>query len=177
MFGWFAKKSFAQLDLTKDRTAFISLIAAAVKEFIRDERTKGFQPITRVDLRFDLTSEAYPRVWLELDDEPSGEPSTGRSQIHVIMERICKPWARPCHAVTDGKPVAVVWAGGRTVVKDEPSLYEAVGPYFVDLMMSLRKAGIFKPLRRAQKCYLGVSNNGGEFGWPHYDQRGPDNMV
>jgi hypothetical protein len=119
MFGWFAKKPSIQLDLTQDRAAFIPLIAAAVKDFNRDERTKEFQPITRVDLRFDLTSEAFPRVWLELDDEPNGKPSTGRSQIYVIMERVCKSWARPCHAVMEGKSVAVVWAGTSTVVKDE----------------------------------------------------------
>jgi hypothetical protein len=45
-------------------------------------------------------------------------------------------------------------------------------------MKSLCNAGVFKPLRRAPNCYLGVANYDGEFGWPDYDQHGrPEHMV
>ena len=77
----------------------------------------------------------------------------------------------------DGKPITVVASDRSTVVRDETSLCSAAGLFFVDMMISLRKAGVFKPLPRAPKCYLGVSTNDGEFGWPHDDKRGPDNMV
>jgi hypothetical protein len=44
-------------------------------------------------------------------------------------------------------------------------------------MKAMRKGGIFRSLPRASKCYLGVSTNDGEFGWPPYEDRGTENMV
>ena len=81
MFGWFKKNESLSLDPTKERGAFIAQLAAAVKQFSMTAKSKGIAPITRVDIKFDLTSEAYPRVWMELDTEPGGEPSTGSSKI------------------------------------------------------------------------------------------------
>jgi hypothetical protein len=165
-----------QLNLTKERDAFRSQIAAAVTAFRNSAASKRIKPITRVDIKYDLTSEKYPRVWVELDTEPKGEPDTGRSETYQIMERVCKHWARPCHAANDGEEVTVVAPGGSTVVDDEESLCEAVGLFFVDLIQALREAGAFDDLPRAEKCYLGVSTYDGVYGWPAWEDR-DDNML
>ena len=177
MFGWFKKKGSLQLDPTKERGAFIAQIATSVKNFSSTAKSKGIAPITRVDVKFDLTSEAYPRVWVELDTEPGGEPSTGRSKTYVISERVCEHWARPCHAAMEGKTVTVLGSSGSTKVNNETLLCSAVGLFFVDLTKSMRKAGLFSSLPRSDKCYLGVSTEDGEYGWPAYEDRGPDNML
>jgi hypothetical protein len=177
MFGWFKKKETLSLDLTKERGAFITQLAAAVKQFSTMAKSNGSAPFTRVDIKFDLTSEAYPRVWFELDTEPSGEPSTGGSKTYVISERVCGHWARPCHAAMEGKTVTVLGPSGSTKVNNETSLCNAVGLFFVELTKSMRKAELFSSLPRSAKCYLGVSTEDGEYGWPAYEDRGPDNML
>src|SRR6185503_5117789 len=126
MFEWFKRKNTLSLDPTKDGGAFISQIATAVKQFSTAAKSKGIQPITRIDIKYDLTSEAYPRMWVELDTEPSGEPRTGRSKTYVITERVCEHWAPPCHAAMAGKPVTVLGSNGSTTVSDETSLCQAV---------------------------------------------------
>ena len=59
-----------------------------------DDR-KDIAPITRVDIKYDLTSEAYPRVWLEADTEPSGEARTGRVSHLLVLECATPPHAWP----------------------------------------------------------------------------------
>jgi hypothetical protein len=178
MFGWFKTKPSLELDLRKDHAAILSHFAAKVKQCSQLEELKDRRPVTRIDIRFDLTSEAYPRIWVELDDQPGGDPHAGNSQAILITEGVFKHWARPCHAVLERKAVKVITPSGAKVVDSETSLCEAVGGFLVEIMKSLRKGGIFKAVPRAANCYLGVQTNDGEFGWPHYDDRGrPEYMV
>ena len=73
--------------------------------------------------------------------------------------------------------VTILAPRGSSVVRDETTLCKAVGLFFVEVAQALRKVGVFKALPRAPKCYIGVSTVDGEFGWPAYEDRGPDNMV
>ena len=177
MFGWFKSARPTELDLRQDQAAFVAAIATAVREYSKSSRSRGSKPATRIDLKFDLTSEAFPRVWVELDVEPSGEPQTGRTTPVPIFERVCKHWARPCRAALEGKPVNVVTPRGTKTVNSETSLCEAVGEFFVDLIGSLRSRQVFQNLPRAAHCYLGVRTEDGEFWWPNHETQGRENMV
>ena len=177
MFGWLKLHRSIELDLRPEQSAFIAQIAAAVTAFSKSAKAKHCKPITRVDVKYDLTSEAFPRVWVELDDEPSGEPQTGRSDPVLIFERVCKRWARPCHAAMDRKSVNVATPRGSKTVNSETSLCEAVGEFFVDLIKSLRNGGVFRSLPRAAKCYIGVRTEDGEFWWPDHQKQGSEYVV
>ena len=47
---------------------------AGVTKFAGSRAAGSAKPITRIDIKYDLTSERHPRVWVELDTEPTGEP-------------------------------------------------------------------------------------------------------
>jgi hypothetical protein len=153
------------------------MIADAVRQFCQNRTSEVELPVTRFDLQFDLTSEVTPHLWAYLDTEPRGLPCSGRSKTYRIWDRVMEHWAAPCHAANDGEPVVVVAPAGTTTVNDEESLYQAVGPYFVEIVQSLRSVGVFHPLPRAAECYLGVSAYDGTFGWPAWNDRGPENMI
>jgi|GEM_PF-2685389 len=163
--GWDYK-----LDLVKDRPAFIPLFHQRLAEFRKAEKGP-IEPITRIDLRYDLTSEAYPRVWLLLGTDPSGEPRVGSCERYIIAGGTFRHWAPACHSVLDGKKVKVIGTQGATIVRDEDELYAAVGPFLVEVLTLLRKAKMFSSLPKGPKCYLGVEAEGGEWGWPDYEER------
>ena len=164
------------LDLDKDRPVFAQLIADRVSAFVTASPRPLALPVTRVDVKFDLTSMDVPCVWVELDTEPAGEPDSGHSETWKLLEHWCDHWAPACHAVEE-EPVTVRSLGRSVPVKDEKDLDRTVGEFFVDLMKSLRDFGTFNDLPRAAECYLGVSAIDGYFGWPRGEDRGPDNMI
>jgi hypothetical protein len=164
------------LDLDQDRAVFARLIADGVRTFNEASPPPLALPVTRVDIRFDLLSMADPCVWVVLDTEPNGEPDSGTSATWQLLERWCEHWAPACQAVGD-EPVTVRSLGRSVRVADEEALARAVGGFFVALAKSLRDFGAFNDLPRAAACYLGVSAVGGGFGWPAWEDRGPDNMA
>jgi hypothetical protein len=165
-----------KLDLTGDRASLAALIADGVAKFARSRAAKACPPITRVDVKYDLTSSRHPWLWVDLDTEPAGQPDSGHSQTFRVAEKVFKHWAMPCHAA-DKQPVTVVVPGRTVVVDDEETLYEAVGLFLVDVVTGLRDGGAFDALPRAAACYLGVSAYDGTYGWPEYEDRGPANML
>jgi hypothetical protein len=166
-----------RLDLDKDRSTLARGITEGVNAFVSASPRPLALPVTRIDIEFDLTTMDYPCVWAYLDTQPDGEPGSGTSARWQLMEQWCEPWAPACHAACGGEPVTVR-AGSREIpVEDEDGLNQAAGEFFVALLKGLRDFGTFNELPRAANCYLGVSTVGGGFGWPAWEDRGPDNMV
>ncbi len=166
-----------ELRLTEDRDRLAVSLADAVRDFSARRAAELELPITRFDVQFDLTSESVPRAWAFADTEPSGKPFTGHSRTYPVWNLVLAKWAAPCQAALDGRAVTVLTAAGTTQVADEESLYQAVGPFLVGIVVDLRSAGAFNSLPRAAACFLGVSAYDGTYGWPAWRERGPANMV
>jgi hypothetical protein len=167
-------------DLRKDYHEIGARITAGISSFCPSATAATYKPITRIDIKFDLESAAdgNPCVWAYLDTEPNGEPDSGTSETYDIMrQRAYRGWSAPCNAAHNGIAVMVISPSGKKVVDNNDAFREAVGWFFVDLLKSLRDQGAFKFLRCASHCYLGVDGDTGEFGWPCYEDRGPDNML
>ena len=165
-----------ELDLTKDRETFRAMIAAGVAKFCEDPDAKNALPITRIDIKFDLLGGDCPVIEAYLDTDEEGHPDTGTSKTYGLMDVGQETWAAACQAVDD-EPVVVRSHLGMKKVQSEDELDEVVGLFFVDLIKEMRDAGAFRKIRRAQECYLGVSGYDSNFGWPTWEDRGPDNMV
>jgi len=162
-----------QLDLTEKRDVFLTLIRQGLAKCDHNKML----PITRLDVTFDLTSEAVPHVWVTLDSHPTGEPNSGTSQTYQLVNKTIREWKQPCHAAFDGEKVTVISKAGAIEVNDEETLCKAVGLFFVEIITALRDSGALRALPRGTACYLGVSTYDGVFGWPVYDDRGPANMF
>jgi len=163
-----------RLNLTKDRDGVVEWITGAVPKIARSRKRAKTEPITRLDLSFDVSSMEVPLAYFGFSTEPGGEP--GHSS-HWVAEQDFPHWARPCGRALGGKELEVVSPPGTKTVNDETTLCEAIGLYFVDVVKQLRDAGTFRHLPVAQKCYLGVASYDGTYAWPWYEHRGPDNML
>lgn len=166
-----------ELRLTDDRDRLAESLADAVRDFSARQAGRLELPVTRFDIQFDLTSELVPRAWAFVDTEPSGTPFTGHSKTYPVWNFVLASWAPPCQAALDGRDVTVLTAAGTTRADDEESLYQAVGPFLVGIVLDLRSTGTFDSLPRAATCFLGVSAYDGTYGWPAWRDRGPANMV
>ena len=166
-----------RLDLDRDRPVLARRIAEGVAAFASAAPPPLDLPVTRIDIEYDLTTMDEPCVWAYLDTHPGGEPASGSSARWKLLEQWCPHWAAACHAACVGQPVTVRAAGREVRVEDEDDLNRAAGQFFVGLLKELRDFATFTELPRAGDCYLGVSTTGGGFGWPAWEDRGPDNMV
>lgn len=166
-----------QLDLDKDRSVFARLIADGLEQFLSASPCPLTLPVTRIDIKFDLTTMDQPCVWVYLDTEPQGAPDSGSSAQWKLMEKWCESWAAACHSACDDEPVKVHSGGQTTTVASEDELKRVVGSYFVGFVIGLRDFGTFNELPCADICYLGVSAVSGGFAWPAWEDRGPANML
>lgn len=164
------------IDLRADVAEFQMLMDRGVSSFIGNQSVDPAVLITRIDIRFTLTSADVPMVDGFFDTHPKGEPDTGTSKTFPWFEALCHHWAI-MNGVLDGITLTVRTADGSYTVRDEKSLNAAVGPFFVALLKSARDRGAFGPLPLAKQCYLGVAESEGAFGWPAWEDRGPENMV
>jgi hypothetical protein len=166
-----------RLDLDKDKPVLARRLAEGVAAFAAASPPPLPLPVTRIDIQYDLTTMAEPCVWAYLDTEPGGEPDSGTSARWKLLEQWCPHWGPACQAACAGRAVAVRGGGREVQVEDEDGLNRAAGQFFIGLLKELRDFGTFNELPRAANCYLGVSTTGGGFGWPAWEERGPNNMV
>ena len=164
------------VDLRADMAGFETLMDRGVSAFIANQNLDSDVPITRIDIHFTLTSADVPIVDGSFDTHPNGEPDTGTSKTFRWFEALCHHWAI-MNGVLDGATLTVRTADGSYTVRDEESLNAAVGQFFVALLKSARDRGAFGHLPLAKQCYLGVVEFEGSFGWPAWEDRGPENMV
>jgi hypothetical protein len=164
-----------QLDLTKDRPSFVEWIGRAIEQLSSEPGRFEAEPITRLDVSFDVSSMDIPVVYVGYSTNPGGEPG---HKPEWVLDHGCPHWAEACDAALRGSPVRVTIGRNRTMtVEGEEGLCEAVGLFFVDLLKAMRDDGLFHALPHAQDCYLGVASYDGTYGWPRYEDRGPDNML
>ena len=77
----------------------------------------------------------------------------------------------------EGEMVEFVMRDGSVRKGDADQIESVFGEFLVDVLKSARADGVFKILPKSAKCELGVESEGGEFGWPVYEERGRENWV
>lgn len=160
-----------EFNLEPDRKRIASLISQGVASYDQS------LPITRLDVVYDLTSMDVPVIQAWLDTEPNGEPGSDSSKKFDMLEEEMPDWAEPCGAAFEGNDVTVRFGGRKMLANDEETLCEAVGLFLVEIVKSIRDQGKLAKLRKAPRCYLGVSTFDGSWSWPEYDDRGTDDLV
>jgi hypothetical protein len=163
-----------RLDLRPEREVFLNEIRQAAKEF---DLSKIEGPITRIDILYDVSSAEFPYVWATLDNQKDGEPGHTSDPPQFFFKK-CEHWSEACFGLIgeEGTTIVITDAAEQTAT-DEESICEAIGLFLVEIIKTLRDTGAFKHLPVASKCYLGVSTYDGVWGWPHYKNRGKDDLL
>ena len=82
-----------------------------------------------------------------------------------------------CRAAGEGRPGYHRSQSDKESRQRRESLCEAVGLFFVNLLKTMRDNGHFHAIPQARECYTGVASYDGMYGWPVYEDRGPENML
>lgn len=174
-----AAKKAPVLDLRKDVQDVVSLIKKTVKKFSARQQKSG-EVVSGIGL--DFFAFENPEVIFQFDTRDKFEPDG--TWTHPEFARLKRPrWNKFIEACedTDGKGAVIDAQGNRhdiTEIEQEKRLVNWIGETMVAALKSARAAGVFDQLSQAARCELGVEEAAdGEFGWPHYEDRGQENLV
>jgi len=170
------------VDLRPEAVAVGALLMDAVREYSENHgatsTAKQHPAVSRIDLAFSLgDSESTPWVHVNFDAKAGGEPDG--TPMHPDFARLdCESWLPVVQAVCNDERVTVIRLNGEIEECGAGELARQIGKFLVKVLLDARAAGMFAGLPKSHRCELGVEDpTTGEFGWPHYDDRGKENLV
>lgn len=170
------------VDFRRDAVDVRALLKDAVQNYSSKHLAKSTSAqhpaVTRIDLIFSLgDSESTPWVHLHFDTKAGGNPDGDPTHPDFAkLER--ESWLPAVQAVCEEEKVGVVKLDGKTQECDDAGFGRQIGEFLVAVLLEAQSAGIFAGLPKAQWCELGVEDpTTGQFGWPHYDDRGKENLA
>lgn len=170
------------VDLQEDAITVRSMIEVAVQKYSdecqRVNPSKGFLPVTRIDLTFSLgDSRSIPWVHLNFDTTPGSEPN-GKPTHPAFGQCHFESWLPAVQAVCEGENVELVKLDDARQKCDAVVLGQQIGLFLLSLLKETQAAGVFAQLPKAHRCEFGVEDpTTGEFGWPNYEDRGKENLI
>lgn len=171
-----------QVDLRKDAIKFREMLARAVTMYASkhaDARAgKKHPPVTRIALIYLLgDGQSTPSVHMCLDSRPNSEPDGEYS--HYDFARVTRSgWLGAVQLMCNGDNVPVSLLDGTTRECVDDEFEKLVGEFLVSVLVSVRDEGVFAELPRGKRCELEVEEGmNGTFGWPHYEDRGKENLL
>ena len=84
------------------------------------------------------------------------------------------------HKLPKGERVSFIDVSGKEIdVMDDPDnlICPIIGEALKKVLLTARADGAFEKLPKQPKCELAVENIEGFYGWPHYEDRGKENLA
>ena len=170
------------IDLRTDAVDIQAMLVESIERYTAKHQAKAtskkYPPVSRIDLIYSLgDSESTPWVQFHLDTKPGAEPDGDPTHPEfATLDR--EAWLPAVQAVCEDETVTVVKADGKSRQCDDSSLSDVIGKFLVQMLLKARDNGVFANLPRLDPCELGVEDpTSGDFGWPHYEDRGKKNLV
>ncbi len=167
------------IDIREEVPAFLDYLRQRVEQQVAHTKTlKRPRLIRRIDFGFEFGQGN--ELWLVFDTRPDAGPD-GEWTVQVQKVPALKRPNWPIWAdLPKGEVVNFINLQGETVnVMRSPDkkICKIVGEAMKHAMLTARDQGIFEPLSRAERCELGVENMEGFYGWPHFEDRGKENLL
>ena len=167
-----------RVDLVRHAKKVRDYVAKRVRQ---QNKESPDAPVKMIELGFDYSHGGF--VALHFDTRPNAEPD-GEWTVHIEgIELDIPQWNNAAEALGQ-MPVHFILPDGvkRTVPADDKEFnHEAfvglIGDMLKNVLVSARADGVFEQLRKAERCELAVEDLEGHYGWPHYEDRGKENLV
>ena len=167
------------IDIRKDLPDFRAYLVERTAAY---SRIASNQPVSRIHFGFEYGQTNY--VVLVLDSRPNAEPD-GQWTMEVdkmIDEKtaLMRPQWPLCDEVAEAEQVSFIDISGKEVdVIENPDqlICDIIGAALKQVLISARNDGIFKSLPKQTRCEMSVENIEGYYGWPHYKNRGCENLA
>ena len=171
-----------KLDLRKDQKAVAKHIAERVRDYpvyVNYGPGEDEDPISLITLGFAFDQSGW--IALVLDTRPDAEPD-GQWQSYIEENaQSFEHWfgaVDPIHEATafGGKadPLVITRHDGKKKTfkqYDVEEIAEQVGSMLWQTLVDARDKGLLKKLPLADGCLMGVEEQDGYYGWPHYRDR------
>ena len=170
-----------KIDLRTERAAIQKYLETRINEF--DAQT-NYGPgegttITAMDLGFEFSQGGWVALIFDTRDdaEPDGQWTTFLDEENLFYS--ATDWPALADAMFEGESVEVTFVDGTTksISDDWEELIVAIGEMLKDLLLEAKSSGLFKKLPKAPKCYIGVEDFEGNYGWPQYEQRETEGLL
>lgn len=174
------RKTNLSLDLRKESAAISRFIAKRVDRF---DSTTNVGPgegakVSAVELGFDFEQGGWVALIFDTRQKPDRDGEwNGFLEEETMLQR--PEWAELSEALREGKRVAITLMNGRktSLTHDCEALGEVLYHMLKDTFTDSIHEGAFRSLPRRSKCYVGVEETEGRFGWPDYDDRDSEGTV
>ena len=137
------------------------------------------QTISAIDVGYDCSQGGWVTVIFDTRDapEPDGQWTTFLDEENLYYSD--SDWAGLAEAIWEDQSVVVTRLDGieQTVSEDTDVISELLGEMLKELLFEARTSGLLGKLPTAEKCYLGVEDFNGVFGWPEYEQRDAEGLL
>jgi len=165
------------VDLRPDVRRIAKYIRARVLEY---RKKRGAASVERIELGFGYGDSNF--VALHFDTRANAAPD-GEWTKHIQENDLeMAQWNKILQAWGD-IPLRLILPNGteRHVSESDNCNDKALAALFGDMLKSVlisaRAEGAFEKLRKAEGCELGVEELEGNYGWPHHEGRGKENLA
>jgi hypothetical protein len=171
-----------KLDLRKDYKTVSEHIADRVRDYpiyVNNGPGNDDDPISLITLGFSFDQSGW--IALVFDTRPAAE-SDGQWQSYIAENEVpFQHWfdaVDPIHEASafGGKADSLTMTrhdGKKRTCKqyDVEEIAEHIGSMLWQTLVDARASGLFKELPLAKRCLMGVEEQDGYYGWPHFKDR------
>jgi hypothetical protein len=174
-----------KLDLRKDYKSILKHVKERVRDYsvyVNSGPGEDDDPVSNITLGFAFDQSGW--IALVFDTRPGagseGEDGAWQSYIEETEQEF-QHWfdaVDPIHEATafggDAEPLVIALHNGKKVTLksyDDERIAECIGDMLWQVLVDARDSGLFAKLPLAKQCLMGVSEQDGNYGWPHYKDR------
>jgi hypothetical protein len=168
-----------RLDLQQDFGEIYEYVIERVRSFdpATNDGPGDSGPVTFMEFGFAFDQSGW--VVLVFDTRPEAEPD-GEWNFYIDKNKLDRPHWRAAFDANRDWPVRLVLPDGterKLPPRSRREFATALGDLLKDILLKARSEGVFENLLKAPRCYLGVEEQEGGYGWPVYEERGQDDLV
>jgi hypothetical protein len=170
-----------KLDLRKEFEEIYSYLVRRVQTFDPSKNNgPGDEKSPVAQIQFGYQCDQAGWVALIFDTRPDAEPD-GEWNSYIEENIFERPhWQDAIESLETKAVDCVLLDGSKRKISSEVAEEEYVaifGELLKAVLMKARQEGVFKALPKANRCHLGVEEHDGGYAWPHYEDRGKDDLL
>ena len=172
------RKKSVRVDLPRHAKKLRDYVAKRVRE---QNRKSPDAPVKIIALGFDYSHGGF--VALYFDTRPNAAPD-GEWTVHIEGSELDLPqWNQAAEALGEMPVHFILTDGGKRIVPADDTQFTneefagLLGDMLKNVLLSARAEGVFENLRKAERCELMVEELEGHYAWPHYEDRGKENLA
>jgi hypothetical protein len=168
------------LDLRDDFADLYSYVFGRVRSFDPATNDGPGDPGPVTYMQFGYAFEQSGWAVLVFDTRPDGGPD-GVWNFHIKGNSVDRPEWLAVYEANRYEPVRLVLIDGSDFVLPASGhrndLGAILGELLKDVFLKSRADGVFASLPKAPECKFGIEELEGGYGWPHGEERWPDNLA